>query len=182
MRRRKAELEARKKKNDIAPVAAAGAAKRPAVTTSASARAPSKDSGGINDLDDLDSILNFDAPVITKSKSAATTTTTTTTTNNARARAATSSATPTPAVVKATTAPVKSNLPPAPPGVIDVATVLEDYEATEDTELSLLEGQRLWVYKKADDWHLGAVVSTPDKKGWYPGDFVKLDGKAPPAR
>jgi hypothetical protein len=127
----------------------------------------------LDELDNFDAIFNDDKPpaTITKAKSVVGAAAL----GGARTRGASESppqATrkePLPVAApakKATPAAGKPNLPPAPPGVIEVARVLEDYDAVEDTELSLLEGQRLWVYKVADDWHLGAVISTPDKKGW----------------
>ena len=63
-----------------------------------------------------------------------------------------------------------------PSGVIEEAVVLEDYDAEEDTELTLREGERLWVFKKADDWSMGAVQSRPDVRKWFPADFVRSLG------
>jgi hypothetical protein len=49
----------------------------------------------------------------------------------------------------------------APPDAIDQALVLEDYIADDDTELSLIANEKLWVFKKADDWHLGCAATRP---------------------
>ncbi|OCF38560.1 hypothetical protein I317_07670 [Kwoniella heveanensis CBS 569] len=70
-------------------------------------------------------------------------------------------------------------LSPIPPSSIISSSyagnVLMDYEAKEDTELSLKEGDRVRVYKKYCHWSY-TIRSETGERGWVPAWFV---GKSP---
>eukprot|EP00019_Armaparvus_languidus_P000930 CAMPEP_0168605070 /NCGR_PEP_ID=MMETSP0420-20121227/15715_1 /TAXON_ID=498008 /ORGANISM="Pessonella sp." /LENGTH=647 /DNA_ID=CAMNT_0008644391 /DNA_START=380 /DNA_END=2323 /DNA_ORIENTATION=- len=68
--------------------------------------------------------------------------------------------------------------PARPANAIEHVRVIQSYDAEDANELTIEEGNTLWIYRKNDEtgWWLGEVIDGPNagKKGWSPMDFLQV--------
>lgn len=57
------------------------------------------------------------------------------------------------------------------------ATVMWDYKAREDNEISLAKGSQVEVTKMSPGWWTGKVVGSTKGAGFFPANFVKLNDR-----
>ena len=63
-----------------------------------------------------------------------------------------------------------------PPNALMRVKIVQSYDAEETNELSISDGDELFVYRKNNEsgWWLGEIIAGANKgkKGWFPQDFA----------